>query len=79
MVESGLVECEKLVLHRLTKECVVGIVKGCRWTRRESLQRCLIIEFGNLDVRGELIDLVSRSGHEGEFTTEHSVIRTRCL
>jgi len=30
-------------------------------------QRCLTIEFGNLDVRGELVDLLLRSGWEGEF------------
>ena len=30
--------------------------------RREDLKRCLIIEFGNLDVRGELIDPVSVRG-----------------
>ena len=60
----------------LTARRFLGMIEGCRETRREVSQSCLIIEFGNLDVRGELVDLVARSGRQEEFDRTISVIRT---
>jgi hypothetical protein len=52
---------EKDIRSHLTTRSKTGMIKGCRWLRRV-FDRYLIIEFGNLDVRGELVDLAPVRG-----------------